>query len=176
MAYAYQKIIDDFLRRISTGELRPGDKLPTLDALEKTYPQSRMTLYRALRHLTEQGYLAMTPGRGTFVRPIQPRKRIGILTGPNVFDHGVVPFALTLTLTALAQVKLRGRASCCALLAAHWSAWVGVKVNTTAAWPFAGTFTEVGAAAKDTGRLTLPMFPVLMLLVHDRGEANEFLS
>jgi len=108
MAYAYQKIVDDFLRRISTGEWRAGERIPTLDELEKAYPQSRMTLYRALRQLTDQGYLAMTPRRGTFVRQNQPRRRMGILTGANIFEQGVVPFAFHVFNHAYAEFTRRG--------------------------------------------------------------------
>lgn len=92
MAYEYQVVVDDILRRIRQGEWREGDKLPPLAMLEKEYPQSRMTLYKALRHLTDRGYLVMARRRGTFVRASHIRARIAILTGSQMFDMGAAPF------------------------------------------------------------------------------------
>lgn len=91
---AYQLVINDILARIRSGEWREGQKIPSLASLEKAYPQSRMTLYKALQHLSERGYLTMTRGRGTFVKAANPRARVGILTGSQVFDQGVMPFAV----------------------------------------------------------------------------------
>ena len=53
VAYEYQKIADDLLRRIRAGEWDHGQQIPPIRVLEKDYPQSQMTLYRALRHLAE---------------------------------------------------------------------------------------------------------------------------
>ena len=94
MAYEYQVVVDDILRRIRKGEWREGDKLPPLAALEKEYPQSRMTLYKALRNLTDRGYLIMARRRGTFVRTTHVRSRIAILTGALIFDMGAAPFVV----------------------------------------------------------------------------------
>lgn len=94
MAFAYQIVVDQLLTRIRSGEWREGDQIPSLAELEKTFPQSRMTLYKALQHLVDQGYLTMTRGSGTFVRATRTRRRIAVLTGGNVFDHGIVPFAV----------------------------------------------------------------------------------
>lgn len=94
MPYPYETVVDDILHRIARGEWREGDKLPPLAELEKSYPQSRMTLHKALRRLTDRGYLSMTRGRGTYVKAERPRPRIGILTGQQVFEHGAMPFAL----------------------------------------------------------------------------------
>lgn len=94
MPYPYETIADDIVRRIQRGEWREGEKLPPLDELERRYPQSRMTLHKALRHLVDRGYLSMTRRRGTYVKAARPRSRVGILTGQQVFEHGVMPFAL----------------------------------------------------------------------------------
>src|SRR5262245_44517614 len=94
MPYAYQVVVDDILRRIRRGEWRGGEKIPPLTTLEQSYPQSRMTLYKALRDLTDRGYLSMERGRGTFVKAVHTRPRIAILTGAQVFDQGVAAFAV----------------------------------------------------------------------------------
>ncbi|MCX5662500.1 MAG: GntR family transcriptional regulator [Planctomycetota bacterium] len=94
MAYAYQIVVEAILARIRSGEWREGEQIPPLAELEKLYPQSRMTLYKALQHLTDRGHLTMSRGRGTFVRAAHPRRRIAILTGSEVFGQGVATFAM----------------------------------------------------------------------------------
>ena len=94
MSLAYQRVVDDLLRRIGDGEWREGERIPSLTDLEKAYPQSRMTVYKALQHLSERGHLRTTRGRGTFVKAARLRPRVAVLTGAQVFDQGVVPFAV----------------------------------------------------------------------------------
>lgn len=93
MAYAYQMIADDLLRRIRKGEWNHGEQMPPLRLLEKEYPQSRMTLYKALQHLEERGHITMTRRRGTFVKAATLRDRIALLTCSDAFRHGSMPFA-----------------------------------------------------------------------------------
>lgn len=93
MAYQYQKIADDLLRRIRAGEWDNGRQIPPIRVLEKDYPQSQMTLYRALRHLAERGHITMARRRGTFVKAVTVRERIALLTRSDVFQPGSMPFA-----------------------------------------------------------------------------------
>ncbi|MBI3985969.1 MAG: substrate-binding domain-containing protein [Lentisphaerae bacterium] len=93
MSYAYRMIADDIVKRIRRGEWKEGEKIPALNALERHYPQSRMTLYKALRYLTERGHLHMVHGLGTFVKASEPRLRIGILASRALFRQGLAPFA-----------------------------------------------------------------------------------
>lgn len=93
MPYAYQDIAQDLLRRIRSGEWSNGRQMPTLRVLEEQYPQSRMTLYKALQHLEELGHITMARRRGTFVKAATLRDRIAILTRSDMFQHGCMPFA-----------------------------------------------------------------------------------
>ena len=93
VAYEYQKIADDLLRRIRAGEWDHGQQIPPIRVLEKDYPQSQMTLYRALRHLAERGHITMARRRGTFVKAANLRERVALLTRSDVFQHGSMPFA-----------------------------------------------------------------------------------
>jgi GntR family histidine utilization transcriptional repressor len=65
----YQQIKDLILRKISRGEWRAGDRIPTEHALVAELSASRMTINRALRELTQEGILARRQGSGTFVAP-----------------------------------------------------------------------------------------------------------
>lgn len=91
--YAYQRIAEDLLRRIRKGEWKEGEQIPPLNRLEELFPESRMTLYKALQHLAERGHLTLFHSRGTFVKASHPRPRIGILTGDAIFQPGAAPFA-----------------------------------------------------------------------------------
>lgn len=93
--YAYQAVADDLLRRINEGEWQPGQRLPTLKALEQKYPQSRMTVYKGLERLEELGYISMKQGRGIFVRRARPLPRVAILTNMGLSHYSYMPFAYT---------------------------------------------------------------------------------
>jgi DNA-binding LacI/PurR family transcriptional regulator len=93
MKYAYQKIAEDLLRRIRQGEWENGKQIPPIRVLEKEYPQSQMTLYKALRYLADRGYITMARRRGTFVKAADLRERVALLTRSDVFQYAGMPFA-----------------------------------------------------------------------------------
>lgn len=51
-----------------SGELKPGNRLPTEEALGKLFQVSRTTLREAIQMLRVSGLLDVTPGRGSFVK------------------------------------------------------------------------------------------------------------
>jgi DeoR/GlpR family transcriptional regulator of sugar metabolism len=61
-------IYEHMLKSIREGAYRPGDRIPTEDALQETFQSSRITVSRALRDLERDGYLTRRRGAGTFVR------------------------------------------------------------------------------------------------------------
>lgn len=63
----YQQLKDRIVGRIVSGELKPGDRVASENELAGTAGVSRMTANRALRELTDQGYLERIAGVGTFV-------------------------------------------------------------------------------------------------------------
>jgi GntR family transcriptional regulator len=69
----YLAIQQEIEKRITSGEFKPGDKLPSEYALAKTYAVSRMTLREALRALEEEGLLSKKHGIGTFVKTTSRR-------------------------------------------------------------------------------------------------------
>jgi GntR family transcriptional regulator len=54
-------------RRIETGEWAPGQKLPTLEAIEAEYQVARVTARSAIGLLEEEGLVWRKQGKGTFV-------------------------------------------------------------------------------------------------------------
>ena len=63
----YVQIAETLLDRIESGELRPGDRLPSERDLSKMLGVNRMTVRRALQVLESQGLLIRRRGDGTYV-------------------------------------------------------------------------------------------------------------
>lgn len=62
-----KRIKDHVLSRILSGAWPEGHRIPTEKEFCETFGTSRMTVNRAIRELTEMGYLTRSPGSGTFV-------------------------------------------------------------------------------------------------------------
>ncbi len=71
---AYTRLFNVLRDRILNSSYSPGGKLPTERELCEEFGISRITCRHALRLLQEQGLVERMPGKGTFVRSIQPRK------------------------------------------------------------------------------------------------------
>jgi GntR family transcriptional regulator len=63
----YQQIADDLRSKIESGELRPGDQIPTEGDLQRIYSASRNTIRDAIKRLVSLGIIQTRPGQGTFV-------------------------------------------------------------------------------------------------------------
>ena len=63
----YQQLKELIIERISSGELRPSDRVPSENELVDATGVSRMTANRALRELNDEGYVDRVAGKGTFV-------------------------------------------------------------------------------------------------------------
>ena len=58
----YQQLKELIIGRISRGELRPHDRVPSENELCVAMKVSRMTVHRALRELTAEGVLTRIQG------------------------------------------------------------------------------------------------------------------
>jgi GntR family transcriptional regulator, histidine utilization repressor len=81
----YQQLKDLIIQRISTGELRPNDRVPSENELVEAQSVSRMTANRAMRELTDEGYVKRIAGRGTFVSDF--RSQSHVLEVQNIADE-----------------------------------------------------------------------------------------
>ncbi len=81
----YQQLKDLIIQRISTGDLRPKDRVPSENELVAAQGVSRMTANRALRELTTEGYVKRIAGRGTFVSDF--RSQSHVLEVQNIADE-----------------------------------------------------------------------------------------
>lgn len=77
----YFQIQAQLLKMIQSGQLRPGDALPSEDELSRTCGVSRMTARHALQSLKTQGFATRHKGQGTFVSQPRVEKDITHLSG-----------------------------------------------------------------------------------------------
>ena len=63
----YQQISREIMGLISSGRLLPGDRIPSVTELRKSYGVSHITVLHAFRELCEQGCIFKRAGRGYFV-------------------------------------------------------------------------------------------------------------
>ncbi|MFD6095729.1 GntR family transcriptional regulator [Nocardiopsis flavescens] len=64
----YRRIASDLRERITTGELSPGDALPSEAAVVREYDVSRGTARQALSELEGTGLVVAIHGKGRFVK------------------------------------------------------------------------------------------------------------
>ena len=64
----YMLIVYVLAEKIKSGELKPGDRVPSVTELVGTYDVSHSTARRALAKLKEMGLTDTVPGYATFVR------------------------------------------------------------------------------------------------------------
>ncbi|AEJ19798.1 GntR family transcriptional regulator [Gracilinema caldarium] len=63
----YRQIIEQITRKLRSGELKPGDRLPTERELAEQLGIARGTVNRAYEELTRSQILESIPGRGSFI-------------------------------------------------------------------------------------------------------------
>jgi GntR family transcriptional regulator len=66
----YHQLASILRRQIATGDLLPGDRVPSETQLCEQYEVSPMTARRALMTLLDDGLVTAARGRGTFVKPL----------------------------------------------------------------------------------------------------------
>lgn len=77
MQLKYHRIRDDLRRRITSGQLRAGDSLPTNQQLMKRYDAALGTVRQAVVELQHEGLIRAQRGKGTFVADRSEAGRAG---------------------------------------------------------------------------------------------------
>ena len=81
----YQKVKDYIIEHIRSGEWETGFQIPSENELTLSLEMSRMTIHRALRELTADGWLMRVQGAGTFVA--EPRPQSAVLSLRSIADE-----------------------------------------------------------------------------------------
>ncbi len=98
------KIVEDYIiKNIKEKNFKAGEQIPTEDELCKKFGFSRMTVNKALNHLSEMGYINRSPKRGSFVNVptihkvtvlqqsfSEDMKRIGLTPGSKLLSYSLV--------------------------------------------------------------------------------------
>lgn len=64
----YSSLTGDIIKKISSGKLLPGDKLPSENMLMESYGLSKTTVSRCLQTLSNEGYIVNIPRVGNYVK------------------------------------------------------------------------------------------------------------
>ncbi|MFC7527058.1 winged helix-turn-helix domain-containing protein [Actinoplanes sp. GCM10030250] len=80
----FRQLADLLRRQIETGELGPGDPLPSELRLAEDYDISRTTVRQAIGQLRSEGLVTVDRPRGTFVRVPEPVEVVALARGERV--------------------------------------------------------------------------------------------
>ncbi|MEV0733411.1 winged helix-turn-helix domain-containing protein [Polymorphospora sp. NPDC050346] len=64
----YMRIVDDIHARIASGDLKPGDQLPSSAELQRQYKVSSTVVRSAMLTLRGEGLIEGHQGKGTYIR------------------------------------------------------------------------------------------------------------
>jgi len=81
----YQQLKDQIIDQITSGDLKPRDRVPSENELVESAGVSRMTANRALRELTSEGYVERRAGSGTYVAEMKATSHL--LEVRNIADE-----------------------------------------------------------------------------------------
>lgn len=84
MPSRHHDIADDLRHQITTGSIKPGERLPSEVGLAARYKVSTVTLRRALAVLQGEGLVEKIHGKGNYVR--RPRRKIMYVGGWGTLD------------------------------------------------------------------------------------------
>jgi len=95
--------IREFLRgSVSTGRLRPGERLPTERSLAEHFAVSRASVRHALTVLEGEGWIQRRAGSGTYLRPREEAPDSGSHSAPaSLAAHSTSPAQILEARTAL---------------------------------------------------------------------------
>jgi GntR family transcriptional regulator/MocR family aminotransferase len=85
----YRRLYEWIRSAILTGELRPGQKLPSTRYLASELKFSRITILCAFQQLSAEGYIESSAGSGTYVAKSIPDQvtRLGLGKQPRLINH-----------------------------------------------------------------------------------------
>ena len=69
MVPIYEQIMDQIKARITAGDLKENDILPSVRTLAKEQKISALTVKKAYDNLEQEGYTVTVHGKGTYVAP-----------------------------------------------------------------------------------------------------------
>jgi len=71
---APERVVNQFLRNLETGEMQAGQKLPTQDKLSEMFGVGRSSIREAMNALAMMGYVEILQGKGSYIKKELPAK------------------------------------------------------------------------------------------------------
>lgn len=84
---ASDTVVKQILANIESGDLQPGDRLPTQEQLGEMFGVGRSSIREATNALAIMGYLEITQGRGTFIKSTTPTTTVATGTAAMFGDN-----------------------------------------------------------------------------------------
>ena len=87
-----EMVIEEILKNLKSGDLKPGDRLPTEREMTRMLGVGRSSIREAVKGLVLMGYLEASQGKGTFVRSDAPDGNLSydslqnIMAAENILD------------------------------------------------------------------------------------------
>ncbi len=93
----YYQLMNELLRRMDSGEIKPGEQLPSELDLKQEYNVSRATVRKAYEELALMGRIKKKQGLGAFANHPRIEKGVSKLTGfsEDILNRGGVPTSIT---------------------------------------------------------------------------------
>ena len=91
--YLYRQLAERIRTDISSGRLKTGEMLPSMDHFAAEFALNKATVRQAINELAASGLVNIIPARGTFVadvdaKPAKNRKALSIGWISSIVDHG----------------------------------------------------------------------------------------
>jgi DNA-binding LacI/PurR family transcriptional regulator len=71
----YQQLLDEYKNAILTHNLKPGERIDSINEIQKRHGVARETAKLVLKILAREGFIIQKPGKGSFVADLSPRKK-----------------------------------------------------------------------------------------------------
>ncbi|OGV34415.1 MAG: hypothetical protein A2020_05070 [Lentisphaerae bacterium GWF2_45_14] len=79
--HLYEKIGSDIRTLISSGSIKPEEKVPSVSEIRKKYSVSHITALRVLKELSDSGYVEFVKGKGYFAKTSGSKENTPALKG-----------------------------------------------------------------------------------------------
>ena len=89
--YLYDTIAETFRRQILSGEIKPGERLPSVRSIAGKWDCTIGSVQKAYQQLSDQGLVSSRPGQGTYVvygtssNQFLPFRRVNLLHRSETF-------------------------------------------------------------------------------------------
>ncbi len=100
----YQRLFERYREEIFAFRIAPGERIDSINEMERKYQVGRETAKRVLGMLADAGYIVQRRGKGSFVADVRPRQKVLGLVLPH---YSMQYEELLLELTQ--RVQARGR-------------------------------------------------------------------